>query len=82
MKVICRGSSLGMIDGSVTLKRRQKRQPVKWHHAASSLGYPFSRESPWPLFFGGRGAECPMVKQLTQICIFILVEREEVFQES
>jgi len=51
MKVICRGSSLGMNDESVALKRRQKRQPVEWHHATSSRSYPFSRESPWPLDF-------------------------------
>jgi hypothetical protein len=30
-----------------------KRQPMEWHHAASSRGYPFSRESLLPLFLEG-----------------------------
>jgi len=82
VKVICRGSSLGMNDGSVALKRRQKRQPVEWHHATSSRSYPFSKESPWPLFFffwGGGGVN--VVKALIQVFTFILVKVEEVFQE-
>lgn len=58
VKVISRGSSLRMNDGSVTLKRRQKRQPVEGHHTTSSRSYPFSRESPWPpLYWGGGDAQ-------------------------
>jgi hypothetical protein len=72
-----------MNDGSVTLKRKQKRQPLELHHATSSRGYPFSKESPWPLVFfgGGGGRGFSVVKPSTEICTSILVELAEVIQE-